>query len=1245
MSAFEFLRGKLGGKVPVRLDCVPPWTQCSSGGKVEEADWQSALDALSAGQLFLLRGIMSEWRSGNLVQVNRYLQGCTAYFDPSKPHLLAYFVGLGGIDLFVTLLCDVNVPNGATDSSPQAPFRADSQDTTPFHLVGAIDLMLRVLTELMVCHNELGWYYYDRYPGLFFRLLELANVPELRLVSLMMLEHLLLCVGPVLEISKVPALQKLIRVGDDVVLAVICRVVSLLIVPGVVLDQRESVPHRLLFPETLLPLQRIQRVIDSNVLWLIGEKGLVQRLVALCEVTEPNSFRMALGSENLSNSLAGYSFPVLLPNEARAATPITTRGLDVNGLTEYGLGDPNVLQPFVADGNGVDRGEGGRVRDYASSVGANPVSPTATLPVEVVDTLRAFLQPSLGVSAALYQDDDGASEISVETTGSGIDFSWFVGCVDAKQRWRLRDLTLCEELDDNRVLLCGFGPPSDKKAKESFEEKNRAFWNFLSPVMRVPLTLHNRYAIVGAQSEVIFVLNVMLSTFFVGDVWRTMKECKWIEVASKFYDRAFQPRGDSQVLSPYLEQWQHMQELRLLPRFLIPENGAGEARRAPKQRTIKRGYAAEKYHRNEDGVDDNSNSSDSEADSDDEREEGHLLSAMRPGEDKEAYRRPNSGHMNADSEEGIDEKTHHHEAETIRKLELLRGVLEFLNTQDRFECSMLQQGDILSQAAPLALKVAKMLANRSEDSCVETTACHALEGYLRCFSFGCVSRSSPNEPQTAIGDILMRSILEHRVYNATFVPGLSDSLTPSKRIESVFSLLGELVRYHYDNLMLLQEYVIGNVELSHLNDPAVTVSSHSRQLHVGSGQVEQLIRLPPLDREEHEPFVRVLLRRLRGYGCDTNLFMRSLLLSLTPGLRSKINYMWKPVTEATVDAGESLSSSSRIGDIVTGYAHRFSYITACSRRFVVVISEMQRMEKALGKAADAPTSTPDPTRALENARSSSFGHIAHLTLWDMLQLLLRSPHRFSLEERPFPVFFDDTDRAIVMGEIDLPLVGPPPHLVQPLFEKRDHYKSLSELEKTLLREPHELVYGMLGPLNAERIHGTGRLCVVTTCILVFARVACLGGAGAVRGVLEKLKPLARVGYEKWKKEREALGRGVKKRRRGDRWGPGRCFNDDRAASDGQCHCKAEDGRLRCSAFLLHGHCKPLGAVELYYRCYGGCFFRNMFRLLCFWVGHYGACQRYVETLFYCTEVPFAELKSVMLYLFRLLPDYFLPDMA
>ncbi|RHW68093.1 hypothetical protein DPX39_110059300 [Trypanosoma brucei equiperdum] len=186
--------------------------------------------------------------------------------------------------------------------------------------------MLRVLTELMVCHNELGWYYYDRYPGLFFRLLELANVPELRLVSLMMLEHLLLCVGPVLEISKVPALQKLIRVGDDVVLAVICRVVSLLIVPGVVLDQRESVPHRLLFPETLLPLQRIQRVIDSNVLWLIGEKGLVQRLVALCEVTEPNSFRMALGSENLSNSLAGYSFPVLLPNEARAATPITTRG-------------------------------------------------------------------------------------------------------------------------------------------------------------------------------------------------------------------------------------------------------------------------------------------------------------------------------------------------------------------------------------------------------------------------------------------------------------------------------------------------------------------------------------------------------------------------------------------------------------------------------------------------------------------------------------------------------------------------------------------------------------------------------------------------------------------------------------------------------------------------------------------------------------------------------------------------------
>ncbi|CCD14210.1 unnamed protein product [Trypanosoma congolense IL3000] len=520
--------------------------------------------------------------------------------------------------------------------------------------------------------------------------------------------------------------------------------------------------------------------------------------------------------------------------------------------------------------------------------------------------------------------------------------------------------------------------------------------------------------------------------------------------------------------------------------------------------------------------------------------------------------------------------------------------------------------------------------------------CHALEGYLRCFSFWVRRRTLPAAPQKIVGDVLMSSILEHRVYNATYVPGLSGSLFPSKRIESVFSLLGELVRYHYGNLKILQDYIVGDVDLSHLNGSHSTALPHTRQLHVGSERMEQLIRLPPLDREEHEPFAKVLLRRISRHGCDTNLFLRSLLISLTPGLRSKINYMWKPVTDDTVDARELLSVSSRVGDIVTCCPNRFSYVGTCSRSFVVLLAERQRKARALVRGGmtggDGAAHTPEGVSSVTGPASLLS---PDATLWDMLQMLLRVPHRYSVEERPFPQFFDDYDRAIVMGSIDLPPVGPPPHLAVPLFSEEGCHASLVRIEEVLFQKPPELLYGILGPLHAERFHSTGRLCGVTTCIFVFARVARLGGASAVRDVLENIKPLARVGYEKWREHRYATSHCARGKKRRESEGAGNNSVGDHSVPDSRCHCQAGDGTLRCSSFLLHGHCAPRSAVALYHMNYGGCFFCNMFRLLCCWVGHYGACQRYVETLFYCTEVPFAELKCVMLYLFRLLPDFFM----
>ncbi|RNF20648.1 uncharacterized protein Tco025E_03665 [Trypanosoma conorhini] len=1249
MPLFPLLREQLSGRGRPHLRRVLPWAQCPRMTAAETAQLRE-INALSAEQFDLLRRILWAWERADLNALNRGLQDCAAYFDPNKPHLLAYFVGLGGIDLFVTLLCDVNMPVRLDKASSRPLGIYDSKTHAPWLFLRAIATLMRVLTELLVCHNELGWHYYDRYPGLFFRLLELAKVTELRLTALVMLEHLVLSVGPVLEISKVPALQELIRTKDDATLAILCRVIALLIVPGVVLNQHQSPHQRLVYPETLLPLRRIQRVIDSNVLWLIGEKDLVRRLVRLCEVRGSGDPGAAMRTERLPHFLDDSLFDQLvreLSTTAIAAIPsLMGVVLPANALEDLDFG-----QRGQAASRGWDRSSSSSSSnnnnnnnsgDPAGSAGWGPAG----------DFGGASPQLRLPAMTTQWTDDDSSAD-SVEPAGSNVDFVWFVGCADAKQRWRLRDLTLREEVDDNRPMLSGFGPVTDSKAYEAFWKENRAFWRFLAPVLQNPTDSYSPQVIVGAQSEILFVLNLMLSTFFFGDVWCTLRDCHWISAASRFYDSAFELRAHHRSLSPQMEQLQRLSGLRRFPRFLPPGDDSAEVvpaeaeyggqSRDDEAEEMQNGAAIGAQH---EGIIHQQYHHGSSSDDGSSRHEWEgCPPALQMGEDSEAFIRSSTHQGSLDDEDGFDDKNHQHDPSTIRRLELLRGVHEFWNAQDRRECSMLHEGDTARESAPLALKIALTLAQQNEDSCVETSACHALEGYLRGFSFPVHKKNAADAPQTVLGKVLMRSILEHRVYNATYMPGLSGSLSPSKRIDSFFALLGELIRYHHDNLTLLQNYVTGAVDLLHLNNPSTASSLQLHPLHATSERVEQLLRRPPLDRGEHEPFAKVLLRRMHRHGCDTNLFLRSLLLSLTPGLRSKVNYVWKPVTAATVDAKDSLDGVARIGDVVTGHPERLNYIGRHSRRFVEILSERRQPARetsretgavGTGREASAAACAPPTTSAANSA----------LSLWDMLQILLRSPHRLALEARPFPRFFDENDRALILAEVELPPIGPPPQFSLPLFpemaadgEDDGGLSSLAELERALLQEPHKLVYSMLGPLNAERIQNAGRLCVVTTCVLVFVRAARLGGEAAVHEILRGLKTLAKASYEKWKEQRNSLHHCAKRwRQRGKP--PRGCAV--RPPREGSCYCTAGDGAARCPAFLVHGHCAPMSASEAYYHRYGGCFFRNMFRLLCVWIGHYGACQRYVETIYYCTEVPFAETKCVVLYLMRVLPDYFLP---
>lgn len=78
----------------------------------------------------------------------------------------------------------------------------------------------------------------------------------------------------------------------------------------------------------------------------------------------------------------------------------------------------------------------------------------------------------------------------------------------------------------------------------------------------------------------------------------------------------------------------------------------------------------------------------------------------------------------------------------------------------------------------------------------------------------------------------------------------------------------------------------------------------------------------------------------------------------------------------------------------------------------------------------------------------------------------------------------------------------------------------------------------------------------------------------------------------------------------------------------------------CDNVFDYGACKPPSMVDSYIAAHTGCVFKNFFRLLCVWLAHYACSQRYVETLFYCTHVPYAEWKQTALFVWKTLPKYF-----
>jgi len=592
-------------------------------------------------------------------------------------------------------------------------------------------------------------------------------------------------------------------------------------------------------------------------------------------------------------------------------------------------------------------------------------------------------------------------------------------------------------------------------------------------------------------------------------------------------------------------------------------------------------------------------------------------------------------------DEDEDNANHRHDPETLRKLEVLRTMHEYVNAQDRCECVRLTtEPTVTPYMQTVAVKIAKQVAKGCEDACTDTIAAHCLEAAVRCFSFYTPSRQRADSPQNIVADALMHHIIEERIYNATRSAGKPQSLLPYKRIDANFALLGELLKYNMRALLRFQQYLDGSIAVQSLPTKYPPIAGQESPSEHGAhppGNHPVAADSKPmrLARGQREPMLSVLRYRLRQFGVDTNLFIRCLVLSLTPNITSPFNYVWKPLTATADDVlsepeGRAIASSLTEALVLLPTAERVSETAALQMERIYYVREVSR------RAIEAHCSMDVNQRKRYRVDDASYNaDVEWKERVALLDTIMRAPQTRPLDQRPIPNVVNDEERELLRRGAPLPRAGLPSAVFdalmqrcvmesfvsgnaaqqRPVFNARDmNFDQLRFLERSLLSNPAELLYQMLSGLNAEAIENTERLCVVTSSVLVLLRCSALGGHAAVEEVLRDLKTL--------------VSRRLASRQRRQRH-----VDSNRERSHPPCSV-ATPLSEQCDNFAVFGACRPYSVVDVYYVQHAKYFFRNFFRLVCIWLAHYSCSQRYVETLFYCTHVPFGEWKIIMLYVWR-----------
>ncbi|CUG86588.1 Hypothetical protein, putative [Bodo saltans] len=1347
---FHVLRDIRAGKLHTRQTRrESAWSLANHQGYLSACEMHSSesLERSTQNQLTFLKKFAAAWESRDKMTLFRLMSECEAFFDPNRPSTLVHFTGLGGIDLFVRLLCD----NAEWLTSPSYGLLLFHPDEG----INVYNTMLRVLTELLVCHNDIGWYLYDRHRGLIFRLMELMKVERLRDSAIMLLEHIISVVGPIVHIPSHPDLIETIRGLSDGGLAAMCRVLALLVVPGVMTDQLWKSKRMEPFPQCLVRIEKIQTIVDDNVNWIIQESGLVLRLLDLGKVRssgvrifqgnrtmtviapEPGvaaavagaagslpiptmgaaAAALSTGAQTILSHLMGSANSAAMPGNATPFTPQsgTSMGNSTQafGATEDFEGDDDDYEDVDED----DMFNGGSnlvlseemlnnpaalqqalqhilasVAQQPQQAAAPPAAPTVPVPSSTPGgAAPASPGPPQAAGPAPPIPAPTTEQQTLQTIAESlshdmppingldsINFSWFCGRPDTKGRWRFQSMRV-DPAEYERTFGLLTPPEAHQRAGAKFfetlqkDEVNRKAK--ASPKQQRAMAVAEQQAIVNSQSEIFFVLNSIMVTCHYTKAWHVLASYNTLQRCLDVFDSVFFVNQQSTSIhaSPPSRNSTNntantfaTDSVHTVDRFESSHAVAHRAGKfyetfwnpcpttcivtpaaaaaAGKQKVVPLGVGTNAHHN---------------ADVDDD----DFVTNLR--DDPAATTR--EGDLSDDESE--DSMDHRHDPDTLRKLELLRIIHEYCNAQDRGEWSRLTQtllpttsvnGVSRTSSTPLmhdlAKKVASQLITGVEDACTETVGAHALESILRCLGFRSSTRRrlasgasggedesasliSSNNTHEAVAHILLPHLIGERIFNGiTGSSGTAHALSPWKRVDAFFAVMGETCKYNSASIRLLVRYLKGDIAVP--STPTYLGTPVTQPNATGAASA---LQSAPIARGQHDTVLSVFRYRLRRFGVDTNLFIRCMCLSITSELASPINYVWKPLNDseasttpanvvAIVDElkdSRSYLPDERVLEPTKNQMQRIYYVRELSRK---LIEEFTQRFMQSSSNSEEDTESGD-IRKMQWSR-------------DALAAIFKAPSFYDATPagRPFPNLFSEEELCILHPCSALPRAGLSSELRNALVgtfgdtsaapsgaTAEADQQDLDFIAESIFQAPQELAYSMLSMLNAETIENTERLCVVTSTMLLFLRASRLGGQAAVDALLDSVADIARARREKY----------LSRRKRLQRSGGSVAALAPCQAHGGAGQCNIETPlEHQCDNFVFFGHCLPNTVVRDYYDLHGSDFFKNFFRLLCVWLAHYSCSQRYVETLYYCTEVPFGEWKMLALYLFRTIPNYF-----